>query len=79
MLRNHVGLLQGCVHGTIGVTVTLAHLGRLSPGEHRIETPVGVVEVQLHDHGRVSVENVCFGVQLIFDIACKLNGVGDYA
>ncbi len=55
---NNVGLLQGCVHGTIGVTVTLAHLGRLSPGEHRIETPVGVVEVQLHDHGRVSVENV---------------------
>jgi di/tripeptidase len=31
-----------------------------------------------HDE-RVSVENVGFAVQLIFDIACKLNGVGDYA
>ena len=31
-----------------------------------------------HDE-RVSVENVGFGVQLVFDIACKLNGVGDYA
>lgn len=55
---NNVGLLQGCVHGTIGVAVTLAHLGRFQPGEHRIETPVGVVEVQLHDHGLVSVDNV---------------------
>ncbi len=31
-----------------------------------------------HDE-RVSVENVDFGVQLVFDIACKLNVVGDYA
>ena len=31
-----------------------------------------------HDE-RVSVENVGFGIQLVFDIACKLNGVGDYA
>ena len=55
---NNVGMLQGCVHGTIGVTVTLAHLGRILPGIHRIETPVGVVEVHLHEHGRVSVSNV---------------------
>ena len=55
---NNVGLLQGCVHGTIGVAVTLAHLGRLFPGVHRIETAVGVVEVELHDHGRVTVANV---------------------
>ena len=55
---NNVGLLQGCVHGTMGVAVTLAHLGRITDGEHRIETPVGVVEVELHEQGRVSVENV---------------------
>lgn len=55
---NNVGLLQGCVHGTMGVAVTLAHLGRITGGEHRIETPVGVVEVELHEQGRVSVENV---------------------
>ena len=55
---NNVGMLQGCVHGTIGVTVTLAHMGRILPGVHRIETPVGVVEVELCDHGRVSVANV---------------------
>ena len=55
---NNVGLLQGCVHGTMGVAVTLAHLGKITNGEHRIETPVGVVEVELHEQGRVSVENV---------------------
>ena len=55
---NNVGCLHGCVHGTIGVTVTLAHLGRIWPGQHRIETPVGVVTVDLQDHGRVTVANV---------------------
>jgi 4-hydroxyproline epimerase len=55
---NNVGCLHGCVHGTIGVAVTLAHLGRIWPGQHRIETPVGVVTVDLQDHGRVTVANV---------------------
>ena len=55
---NNVGYLNGCVHGTIGVTVTLAHLGRLFPGVHRIETPVGVVGVELHRQGQVTVTNV---------------------
>ena len=34
-----------CGHGTIGLVATLAHLGRIAPGTHRIETPVGVVTV----------------------------------
>ena len=55
---NNVGYLNGCLHGTMGVTVTLAHLGRLFPGVHRVDTPVGVVEVELHEHGRVTVTNV---------------------
>src|SRR5262249_19306610 len=40
---NNVGTLNMCGHGTIGVAVTLAHLGRIGPGTHRLETPVGVV------------------------------------
>ena len=40
---NNVGYLGMCGHGAIGVVVTLAHLGRIGPGEHRLETPVGVV------------------------------------
>jgi 4-hydroxyproline epimerase len=55
---NNVGYLGMCGHGTIGLVATLAHLGRIAAGEHRIETPVGVVATTLHDDGRVSVTNV---------------------
>ncbi|PXW17536.1 4-hydroxyproline epimerase [Paraburkholderia caballeronis] len=55
---NNVGFLGMCGHGTIGLIVSLAHLGRIAPGVHRIETPVGVVEAELHDDGRVTVHNV---------------------
>src|SRR5262245_40017412 len=34
---NNVGYLGMCGHGTIGVAVTLAHLGRIGPGIHRLE------------------------------------------
>jgi len=55
---NNVGVLGMCGHGTIGLAVTLAHLGRIRPGEHRIETNVGVVSVALHDGHRATVRNV---------------------
>lgn len=55
---NNVGLLGMCGHGTIGVIATLAHLGRIQPGVHLIETSVGPVSAQLHPDGRVSVTNV---------------------
>jgi len=55
---NNVGPLKMCGHGTIGLVVTLAHMGRLQPGEHRLETCVGIVTARLHEDGRVSVENV---------------------
>ncbi|GAC1630795.1 MAG: 4-hydroxyproline epimerase [Candidatus Acidiferrum sp.] len=55
---NNVGYLGMCVHGTIGVAVTLAHLGRIQSGLHRIESPVGVVTAVLHNDNEVTVENV---------------------
>jgi 4-hydroxyproline epimerase len=55
---NNVGYLGMCGHGTIGVVTTLAHLGRIKAGKHRIETPVGIVTAELHDDGSVSVRNV---------------------
>jgi 4-hydroxyproline epimerase len=55
---NNVGYLWMCGHGTIGLVVTLAHMGRIRPGEHRIETVVGVVTARLHESGAVSVRNV---------------------
>ncbi|MEA2257331.1 MAG: 4-hydroxyproline epimerase [Acidobacteriaceae bacterium] len=47
-----------CGHGTIGVIATLAYLGRIQPGSHRVETPVGVVGVTLNADGSVTFENV---------------------
>lgn len=55
---NNVGVLNMCGHGTIGLVVTLAHLGRIKLGVHRIETPVGVITATLHDNSEVSFTNV---------------------
>ncbi|MCA9241187.1 MAG: proline racemase family protein [Planctomycetales bacterium] len=55
---NNKGYLGMCGHGTMGVAVTLAFLGRAREGRFRIETPVGVVEVHLLTPNRVAVENV---------------------
>ena len=55
---NNVGCLGMCGHGTIGLIVTLGHLGRIQPGDHRIETAVGIVTATLHPDGSVSVANV---------------------
>lgn len=55
---NNVGYLGMCGHGTIGVIVSLAHLGLLKPGAVRIDTPVGVVEARLLPSGAVAVANI---------------------
>ena len=55
---NNSGYLGMCGHGTIGLLASLAWLGRIEPGEHRIETPVGTVTATLHEDGSVSVRNV---------------------
>jgi proline racemase len=55
---NNVGYLGMCGHGTIGVVATLAHLGRITPGEHQLETPVGTVTATLHPDGSAAVANV---------------------
>ncbi len=55
---NNVGYLGMCGHGLIGLIVTLAHLGKIKPGEHKVETPVGIVSATLHTNGEVSVTNV---------------------
>jgi 4-hydroxyproline epimerase len=55
---NNVSYLGMCGHGTIGLMATLAHLGRIKAGAHRLDTPVGVVTATLHPDGLVSVANV---------------------
>jgi 4-hydroxyproline epimerase len=55
---NDVGYLGMCGHGTIGLVTTLAHMGKIKPGRHKIETPVGDVSAHLHEDGSVTVNNV---------------------
>lgn len=55
---NNVGYLNMCGHGTIGLLATLAYMGRIGPGDHKIETNVGVVGARLHQSGAVTVRNV---------------------
>lgn len=73
---NNVGYLGMCGHGTIGVTRALAHLGRIGPGWHRMETPVGTVAVQLHDDGSVTVSNV-ESYRHARDVTVSVPGYGD--
>ena len=55
---NNAGYLGMCGHGTIGAAVSLAHMGRIAPGLHRFETPVGDVTVELHDRNTATIANV---------------------
>jgi 4-hydroxyproline epimerase len=55
---NNIGYIGMCGHGTIGLGVTLAHLGRIAPGRHRLETTVGVVAFEYAGGNTVTVENV---------------------
>jgi 4-hydroxyproline epimerase len=55
---NNVGVIGMCGHGTIGLAVTLAHLGRIGLGRHRLETAVGEVAFEYGGGNTVTVENV---------------------
>jgi 4-hydroxyproline epimerase len=72
---NNVGYLGMCGHGTIGLVRTLQHMGRIGPGEHRIETPSGVVTTTLHPTGQVTVENVP-AYRLHKDVSLNVPGYG---
>ena len=55
---NNVGYLGMCGHGMIGFVASLAYQGKISVGQHQIDTPVGVVQVELHADDSVTVHNV---------------------
>ncbi|EMI5489458.1 4-hydroxyproline epimerase [Providencia stuartii] len=55
---NNEGYLGMCGHGTIGLVASLSYLGKITAGEHLIETPVGDVRATLHADGSVSIQNV---------------------
>ena len=55
---NNLSYLHSCLHGTIGIVKTLHHLKRIQPGEHRIETPIGVITATLAPDHNVTVKNI---------------------
>src|SRR4051794_6453679 len=75
---NNVGYLNMCGHGTIGVAVTLAHLGLIKPGVHRLETPVGVVTFEYGGGHEVTIENVP-SRRSAANVAIDVQGVGRVA
>lgn len=72
---NNTGYLGMCGHGTIGLVASLAYLGRIQPGEHGIETPVGTVMTTLHEDGSVSVRNVP-AYRLHHGLSLEVPGIG---
>jgi 4-hydroxyproline epimerase len=72
---NNVGYLGMCGHGTIGAVVTLAYLGRIQAGMHRVETPVGVIEAEFDGANHVTVANVP-SYRLRKDLAIDVEGIG---
>jgi 4-hydroxyproline epimerase len=79
---NNSGCLGMCGHGTIGLVVTLAWLGKIQPGRHRIETPVGIVTATLHDDGKVTVQNVPsyrLAAGVVVDVPVYGRVIGDIA
>jgi 4-hydroxyproline epimerase len=72
---NNATTIPMCVHGTIGLVATLRHLGKITAGRHRIETPVGVVEVDVQGDGLVEVTNVPSRV-LRAGVALEVEGWG---
>lgn len=72
---NNVGYIGMCGHGTIGLGATLAYLGRLVPGVHRVETTVGIVTLELHESGEVTVGNVP-SYRTAKDVSIEVKGIG---
>ncbi len=72
---NNIGPLWMCGHGTIGLGVTLGHLGRIQAGSHRLETAVGIVTIDYDGKSRVSFDNVP-SYRFGHDVTVDVEGIG---
>lgn len=72
---NNVGYLGMCGHGTIGLIASLAYQQKITVGLHKIETPVGIIEAQLHEDHSVTVFNVP-SYRLHHDVKIEVEGYG---
>ena len=72
---NNETYLGMCGHGLIGLVTTLAHLGRLSRGVTRFDTPVGTVSAELNLDGTVTIQNVASRSHAL-EVEVDVPGVG---
>lgn len=72
---NNVGYLGMCGHGTIGLVRTLEYMGKITPGRHVIETPVGKVEAVLETNGFVTITNVP-SYRFAKNVSVDVEGIG---
>jgi 4-hydroxyproline epimerase len=72
---NNVGYLGMCGHGTIGLVRTLEYMGKIMPGKHMIETPVGTVAAELDADGFVTITNVP-SYRFAKDVSVDVEGIG---
>ena len=72
---NNAGYLGMCGHGTIGAAITLAHMGKIKPGLHHFETPVGIVGVNLLSTESATIENV-ESYRYLEDVSVDVDGYG---
>lgn len=72
---NNVGYLNMCGHGTIGLMVTLAHMGRARKGAIRLDTVCGPVEAHLNENGSVTIRNVA-SYRHATHVAVEAPGIG---
>lgn len=73
---NNVGYLGMCGHGTLGVVITLGHLGRIQPGPLNIETPAGVVQAHWEGGNMASLTNVPAFLKAQ-DVTVQVPGLGE--
>ena len=73
---NNVGTLGMCVHGTIGLAVTLGYLGQMESGKQQVETAVGKVQFHLIDDHTVEVVNVA-SYRYRHHVTVNVEGLGD--
>ena len=79
---NNVGYLGMCGHGLIGVMSTLRHLGHISSGVHKVETPVGIVSAEVKESGSILLQNVISyraAENVRIDVPCVGTVSGDVA
>ncbi len=72
---NNVGFLGMCGHGTIGVGVTLGHLGSIAAGRYVLETPVGKVPFEYDGAHTVALENVA-SYRSAANVTVQVDGLG---